>query len=75
MNKKRFKRELSNLCKNRAVTPYYIEQFFRAKKSFFNDEKVEVLIKDNNLKEEKYIDVDNPPAIVFNVRRLYEDST
>ena len=47
MNKKRFKRELSNLCKNRAVTSYYIEQFFRAKKSFFNDEKVEVLIKDN----------------------------
>ena len=47
MNKKRFKRELSNLCKNRAVTPYYIEQFFRTKKSFFNDEKVEVLIKDN----------------------------
>jgi hypothetical protein len=47
MNKKRFKRELSNLCKNRAVTSYYIEQFFRTKKSFFNDEKVEVLIKDN----------------------------
>ena len=47
MNKKKFKRELSNLCESRAVTPYYIEQFFRAKKSFFNDEKVEVLIKDN----------------------------
>ena len=47
MNKKRFKRELSNLCKNRAVTSYYIEQFFKTKKSFFNDEKVEVLIKDN----------------------------
>lgn len=47
MNKKKFKKELDKLTPNRFVTPFYIEQFFNSKKSLFNDEKIDVLIKDN----------------------------
>ena len=47
MNKKKFNKELNKLIVNRFVTPFYIEQFFRSKKSLFNDERVDVLIQNN----------------------------
>ena len=47
MNKRKFNKELDKLIVNRFVTPFYIGQLFKAKKSLFNDEKVDVLIKNN----------------------------
>lgn len=47
MNKRKFNKELDKLIVNRFVTPFYIGQLFNAKKSLFNDEKVDVLIKNN----------------------------
>lgn len=47
MNESKFKRELDASNKNRTLTPYQINEFFRAKKSLFNDVKIDQLFKDN----------------------------
>ena len=47
MNKKKFLKELDKANKNKTLTPFRINELFNERKSFFNDAKVDDLIKEN----------------------------